>query len=160
FQLPLGTELARVPLDLKLDDGRVHGSAPLIVEPRWVSAERQRFLVYHPLRRDEWFIADARGDVAEAATSFFRHHWKRLGEGEVAALLSNGKDRLASIAFSTEPRSLLDQLPSRKKDPRVRASAPRLERVLHQLATDETQRAAGGEARLGVPRSPHRERLS
>ncbi|HSK01751.1 MAG TPA: AAA family ATPase [Kofleriaceae bacterium] len=161
FQLPLGTELARVPVDLKLDDGRVHGSAPLIVEPRWTGADRQRFLVYHPLRRDEWFTVEARGGVADAATSFFRHHWKRLGEAEVTALLSNGKDRLVSIAFSAEPRSLLDGLPSRKKDPRVRASAPRIGRVLHELATDETQRTAGESAgaHAVVPRSPYRERL-
>src|SRR5262249_34327365 len=116
--------------------------------------------VYHPLRRDEWFVADARTDVPDLATAFFRHHWKRLGEAEVAALLSNGKDRLASIAFQAEPRSLLDELPSRRKDPRVRASAPPLHRVLHQIATDETQRAAGDEAPPIVPRSPYRERLS
>ena len=160
FQLPLGTELLRVPVDLKLDDGRVHGTAPLIVEPRWTGADRQRYLVYHPLRRDEWFSVDARGDVAELATSFFRHYWKRLGEREVSTLLSNGRDRLIQLAFQAEPRSLLDELPSRKKDPRVRASAPRLERVLHQLAIDETQKATGDSARPIVPRSPYRERLA
>jgi ATP-dependent Clp protease ATP-binding subunit ClpA/ATP-dependent Clp protease ATP-binding subunit ClpC len=163
FQLPLGTELVRVPVDLKLEDGRVHGTAPLVVEPRWTGPEQQRLLVYHPLRRDEWFIVDARSDVADAAIGFFRHHWKRLGEGAVGALLSNGRDRLTQLAFSAEPRSLLDQLPSRKQDPRVRASAPRLGRVLHQLATDETQKLSSeeaGEARPVVPRSPYRERLS
>jgi ATP-dependent Clp protease ATP-binding subunit ClpC len=167
FQLPLGTELVRVPVDLKLEGGRVHGTAPLIVEPRWTGPEQQRLFVYHPTRRDEWFIVDARSDVADTATVFFRHHWKRLSEDVVAALLSNGKDRLVQIAFSAEPHSLLDQLPSRKKDPRVRASAPRLGRVLSQLATDETQRltsddASGeaGTARAVVPRAPYRERLS
>jgi ATP-dependent Clp protease ATP-binding subunit ClpA/ATP-dependent Clp protease ATP-binding subunit ClpC len=161
FQLPLGTELARVAVDLRLEDGRVHGTAPLIVEPRWTGADRQRLLVYHPLRRDEWFTVEARAAVADAATAFFRHHWKRLGEAEVTALLSSGKDRLVSIAFSAEPLSLLDGLPSRKKDPRVRASAPRIERVLHELATDETQRIAGeaAGAHAAVPRSPYRERL-
>ena len=162
FQLPLGTELVRPQIELKLDDGRVHGAVPLIVEPRWTGPERQRFLVYHPHRRGEWFVADARADVEELAPAFLRHHWRRLGAAAVTGMLSNGKDRLVSIAFQTEPASLLDRLPSRKQDPRVRASAPRLERVLHQLATDETQRATAADdaaARPAVPRSPYRERL-
>ena len=160
FQVPAGTELMRLPLDLKLDEGRVHGSAPMIVEPRATGAERQRYLVYHPLRRTEWFVAEDRSEIVHLAPAFFRHYWKRLGDDEVAGLLSNGKDRLISVAFSAEPKTLLDQLPSRKKDPRARASTPRLDRVLGQLAIDETQKAAGGAERTLVPRSPYRERLA
>src|SRR5690606_36216630 len=105
-------------------------------------------------RRGEWFTAEDRAGIADTAPACFRHTWKRLDDEEVTALLSNGKDALVSLAFSAEPRSLLDELPSRKKDPRVRASAPRIERVLYQLATDETQQAAGAAGRGGVPRSP------
>ena len=43
--------------------------------------------------------------------------------------------------------SLLDMLPSRKKDNRAGAAAPRPDRVLHQLAVDETQRMAQGTLR-------------
>ena len=102
----------------------------MIVEPRATGPERQKCIVYHPLRRDEWFAAEDASEVVHLAPAFFRHYWKRLDATEVEELLSNGKDRLISIAFSTEPKSLLDLLPSRKKDPRARASAPQLDRVI------------------------------
>ncbi|MGN6104107.1 MAG: AAA family ATPase, partial [Kofleriaceae bacterium] len=161
YQLPLGSELVRLPIDLRVEGGRVHGAAPLVVEPRWTHEDRQQLLVYHPLRRDEWFLAADRAELAELAPAFARHHWSELGEEAVRALLSSGRDRLAHIAFGAQPRSLLDQLASRKQDARARASAPRADRVLFQLGTDETARAASGDpVRLGVPRAPYRERLS
>ncbi|MEJ7604295.1 MAG: AAA family ATPase [Kofleriaceae bacterium] len=160
FQLPLGTELVRLPLDLKAESARVTGSVPFIVEPRWVSPERQRLFAYHPWNRAEWFVADDHEELASLAPVFLRQFWKVREVEELAPLLSNGKDRLTQIAFSTEPRSLLDQLPSRKRDSRAGASAARTENVLNDLAIDETQRIGTGTVRLGVPRSPYRERLS
>ncbi|MEO8705894.1 MAG: AAA family ATPase, partial [Kofleriaceae bacterium] len=159
FQMPLGTELVRMPLDLKLEDGRVTGHVPLIVEPRWTSDDHQRLFVYHPERKSEWFLAEDRVDLATLAPVFLRHFWKELDEDSVTELLSNGKDRLVTIAFSTEPQSLLDMLPSRKKDPRAAAATARPEHVLQQLGVDETHRTTSG-IQLGVPRSPYRERLS
>ena len=51
-----------MPTPLRAETGKVHGQVPIIVEPRWVSEERQKYFCYHPLRRDQWFIADERAD--------------------------------------------------------------------------------------------------
>ncbi|HEY5949735.1 MAG TPA: AAA family ATPase, partial [Kofleriaceae bacterium] len=162
FQLPLGTELVRMPIDVKGKAGHIHGHIPLIVEPRWTSDAEQRLFVYHPSRRDMWFVTHDRNEIPALALALAREHWTDVeDEDELEELLSNGKDRLITIAFSAEPLSLLDMLPSRKKDNRAAASSPRPERVLHDLAVDETQRVATGNVKLGgVPRSPYRERLA
>ena len=159
FQLPLGTELLRVPIDVKTERGHIHGTVPLIAEPRWISERSQKLVVYHPAYRAHWFLADDQDDAAEIAPTFFRHHWAEFDEDDLDEMFSDGKDRLAQIAFSAEPFSLLDSLPSRKKDPRG-AAAPRPENVLQQLGIDETRYRTSGGARPGVPRSPYRERLS
>ncbi len=161
FQLPVGTELARVMVDLRAETGKIHGHVPLIVEPRWVSDTQQKLFCYHPLRRDQWFVADDRADIPALAQLLVRDKWAEIDdEDEIEQLLSNGKDRLTTVAFSAEPQSLLDMLPSRKKDGRARASAPRPDQILRLLAIDETQRMSAGQLQLGVPRSPYRERLS
>ena len=123
FQLPVGTELVRVPVDVKLDDGRVQGMVPLIVEPRWTDDEHQRLFCYHPTRRSLWFLAEDRADVTSLTPAWIRHAWRELDEDDRDEMMSNGKDRLTTIALSTEPLSLLDQLPSRKKDNRAGARA-------------------------------------
>ena len=56
YQFPIGTELMRLPVELKLEDGKVTGTVPIIVEPRWTSADKQHFLAYHPKRRFEFFF--------------------------------------------------------------------------------------------------------
>jgi ATP-dependent Clp protease ATP-binding subunit ClpC len=161
FQLPLGTELVRMPVDVKGKAGHIHGHIPLIVEPRWVSDSAQRLFVYHPSRRDMWFVTDDRAELPALALALAREHWTDVeDEDELEELLSNGKDRLITVAFSAEPMSLLDLLPSRKKDSRATASSPRPERVLQEVAVDETQRVASGSVLGGVPRSPYRERLA
>ncbi len=160
FQLPLGSELIRLSLDVKLENGTLHGTVPLIVEPRWTSDERQLLVVYHPIYREHWFIASDRDEIAAIAPTFFRHHYADADEDDLEEMVSDGKDRLVSIAFSTEPQSLLDLLPSRTKDPRAAASAPRPDRVLQELGIDETRSACSAGHRVGVPRSPYRERLS
>src|SRR5262249_55697204 len=108
FQLPLGTELVRLPVDLKVEKGRIHGVIPLIVQPRWTNDEHQRLFVYHPLRHIDWFVAENRDDLASLVPVFFRQAWKDFDEEDVEYLLSNGKDRLTQLAFSAEPQSLLD----------------------------------------------------
>ncbi|HEY0988914.1 MAG TPA: AAA family ATPase, partial [Kofleriaceae bacterium] len=159
YQLPLGSELIRVPIDIKTESGKIHGTAPLIVEPRWISATEQRLLVYHPERRQEWFFAVDRDDVTETAPVFFRRYWAEIDSDDSEDLLCNGSERLAAIGFSCEPQSLLDLLPSRKKDDRAVATQ-RTERVLRGLGVDETQRISAGTVRLGMPRAPYRERLA
>ncbi|HTR55837.1 MAG TPA: AAA family ATPase [Kofleriaceae bacterium] len=161
FQLPVGTELARVPVDVKTKDSHLFGQMPLVVEPRWTSDERQHLFCYHPTYRELWFVAAERTDIAMLAQLAARHLWSELEEDDdtLALRLSNGKDRISHIAFTAEPLSLLDLLPSKKKDQRTAAAAPRADRVLKDLAVDETQRVANNAIKLGVPRSPYRERL-
>src|SRR5262249_41688452 len=102
FQLPLGSELIRVPIDVKTERGKIHGTAPLIVEPRWISATEQRLMVYHPERRQEWFLAVDRDDITDTAPQFFRRYWPEIDSDDVDDLLCNGSERLASIGFSCE----------------------------------------------------------
>ncbi|MFN0249101.1 MAG: AAA family ATPase [Kofleriaceae bacterium] len=160
FQLPLGTELVRISVDVKLENGKLHGQVPFIVEPRWTGDDRQTLVVYHPLYREHWFTVAIRDDLEAIVPTFLRHHFADAHEDDLEEMGTDGKDRLVPIAFSAEPNSLLDLLPSRKKDTRATASAARTERVLHDLGIDETRHASGDEVRLGVPRSPYRERLS
>ncbi|HEX7701755.1 MAG TPA: hypothetical protein VF403_13550, partial [Kofleriaceae bacterium] len=116
FQFPLGTELVRIQVDLRAETGKVHGQVPIVVEPRWTSEQVQHFFCYHPLRRDQWFIAANREDLPQLALALVRHHWADIDDDdEIEALLSNGKERISTFAFSAEPQSLLDLLP-RKKD--------------------------------------------
>src|ERR1041385_6945447 len=161
FQLPVGTELVRIAIDVKAKAGNIHGHLPLVVEPRWTGAERQHLFVYPPPRRDSWFITENRDDIPSLALALAREHFTDVeDEDDIEELFSEGKDRLVTIAFSAEPMSLLDMLPSRKKDNRAGAAAPRPDRVLYELAVDETHRASAGALRLGAPRSPYRERMS
>jgi ATP-dependent Clp protease ATP-binding subunit ClpC len=159
LQIPIGTELVRVAVDLNTRSGHVHGRIPLIVEPRWVSSDAQRLFVYHPTNRAMWFVTDTSDEIPALAQALARHHWDAIEDpDDLEELLSTGKDRLVQIGFSAESLSLIDQLPSRKKDRRAAAS-PRLDRVLADLAVDETQRVASSSVRLGAPRSPYRERM-
>ncbi len=160
FQLPLGTELVRVSVDVRLDNGKLQGNVPFIVEPRWTGDDKQTFVVYHPLYREHWFSVSSRDDIEGMVPTFLRHHFEDAHEDDIEEMGTDGKDRLVPIAFSAEPNSLLDMLPSRKKDNRAAASSARTERVLQDLGTDETRHATGDGVRLGVPRSPYRERLS
>ena len=141
FQLPLGTELMRVPVDVKAKGGHIHGHMPLIVEPRWTSEARQHYFAYHPTLRHMWFVTDERTELASLALAVAREHWTDLDDlDDVDEWLSDGKDRLITVAFSAEPMSLLDMLPSRKKDNRAGASSPRQDRVLHE--SPSTKRSA------------------
>jgi hypothetical protein len=156
FQMPLGTELVRLPLDLKLEGGRVTGKVPLVVEPRWTSDRQQQLFVYHPERRTEWFLAEDRNDVETLAPVFLRQFWKSLDEGvEGPAVERQGSpagDRVLDGAAVTARPAAVPQ-----EDTRAAAFAPRPEQVLQQLALDETHRAV--QALRSVPRSPYRERL-
>lgn len=159
FQLPLGTELVPLAIDLKAQGGRIHGTVPVIAEPRWTGDGRQCLMAYHPRRRDEWFLAADRDELAALAPGFFRRHWAELDDDSAAALMSSGRDRLVAIGVSCEPESLLARLPSRKQDARAAAGGG-AERALRTLGTDETQRISAGAEPLGVPRAPYRERLA
>ncbi len=160
FQLPIGTELVRVPVELKGNAGKITGQVPLVIEPRWTSDRGQHYFCYHPLLRSTWFITAEREHIPELGQAAVRHHWAAFEEEAIERMLANGKERLTTLAFSAEGMSLLDLLPSRKKDPRAGAASQRNEQILRLLGVDETVRAANQQLRLGVPRSPYRERLA
>ncbi|HEY4181615.1 MAG TPA: AAA family ATPase, partial [Kofleriaceae bacterium] len=159
FQLPVGTELVRISVDVKLTHGRVHGQFPLVVEPRWTAANTQQLVCFHPTRREAWFIVTERDEIPALLPVYIRHQFEDAAEDLLEELVSDGKDRLAPISFSAEPLSLFDMLPSRKKDNRQGASAQRSDAVLRDLAVDETRSIATSEVSLGTHRSPYRERL-
>jgi ATP-dependent Clp protease ATP-binding subunit ClpC len=159
FQLPIGTELVRVGVEPPRG-ARV--TIPLIVEPRWIDPDHQKLFCYHPLRRDWWFIAETRDELGTLAQAMIRED-SRGGDDDDdddfnEAYRSDGRDRLITVAFSAEPQSLLDLLPSKKRD--QRATNRGAARMLSAIAVDETQRISAGGIGLGVPRSPYRERLA
>jgi ATP-dependent Clp protease ATP-binding subunit ClpA/ATP-dependent Clp protease ATP-binding subunit ClpC len=161
FQLPVGTELVRLAVEPP-KGGRV--TLPVVVEPRWIDGDHQRLFCYLPLRRDCWFIAESRDDIQTLAQAMVRDRFSAASsdaddDGDFPEnLTSDGRDRLIAVAFSADPQSLLDLLPSKKKD--HRANSRGAQRILQAIAVDETQRAASEGVVLGVPRSPYRERLS
>src|SRR5205085_346836 len=121
WELVRGTRLETVHLELSLrSDGRKQKFAlmcPLVIEPRWAS-DAERFVIgYHPGRQEEWFPVYEDGDqtLLEQATAYFTKAWATLTETELDALRLKGKHALKSFSFSIEPRSLLEDLPSRPK---------------------------------------------
>src|SRR5262249_5261004 len=82
FQFPIGTELVRLAVDAKTDNARVHGDVPLIIEPRWVDADHQQLLVYHPLHRDHWFVATERAQIPDLINTYVRHYWNDIDEDD------------------------------------------------------------------------------
>ena len=115
----------------------------------------------------------ARDIPALARDALARDHWTDLeDEDDIEDLLSNGKDRLVPIAFSAEPMSLLDLLPSRKKDNRAGrgCAAPgsraararrRRDRSARRRATLRARRAALAVSRAArVPARRHAAALA
>jgi len=174
FQLNRGTRLERVRIDLNLRGAgkkrRFTGLCPLIIEPRWASEERRLVVVYHPLDQSTWFPFQEDEPLDQQAALFFQKSWANLDDTGVKQRWSTGKDFLKVVSFSTETKSLLDQLPGRKKniwedldkDPaRKDRSKPQeqAQKLLPRLGVDLTNRALEGGLKPGLPRSPHRERL-
>src|SRR5580692_1020326 len=108
FHLPLGTELHRILVDVKTDGGRVHGTVPIIVEPRWTSPTAQRYVAYHPRRRDTWCVVDDLAELGSTIQQIIRAAWSELDEDDAEDLLTTGKDRLSTIAFTADAKSLID----------------------------------------------------
>ncbi len=166
FHLHAGTRLLRVHLDVgaRGPDGaarRIGGTFPFVLEPRWLDGERQALFVWHPRDRSDWFVADDAAQVADLAGHFARHAWTAHDADEIEAMKSTGKERLGTVSFAAQGKTLLDKLPSRERPGRQRAGLERRnERVLQSLAVDQTARAVDGTLRLGVPREPYRQRLS
>jgi ATP-dependent Clp protease ATP-binding subunit ClpA/ATP-dependent Clp protease ATP-binding subunit ClpC len=171
LQLARGVRLERVRLDLTLQPekgGRrkVTGRFPLVLEPRWLNREARIQLVYHPERQQEWFPLEQDEQLDARAVLYFQRVWRDLDDDDIAALQTNGKDRIKVISFSARPKSLLDALPERKQSiwddlipDRQRKQKKERPGVLRKLGVDLTQKAADLSLPLGMPRSPYREQL-
>jgi ATP-dependent Clp protease ATP-binding subunit ClpC len=175
FQLVRGTRLERVRVELTLRGAgkrrKVSGLCPLIVEPRWASEERRVQIAYHPSRQDEWLMLREDEPLDQQIALYFQKTWADLDDDLIEPLWSNGKDLLKVISFSAKPKTLIDQLPDRKKgvwddlqiDPAKAGGKKNTEqrgyRLLSKLGANLTGRAIEGGLRPGLPRSPYRERL-
>ncbi len=171
FQLKRGTRLERVRVELVLR-GEGHkrkpsGLIPVVVEPREAGGGGRFVIAYHPARQSEWFPVREEAPLAEQAKAFFQKAWAALDDDALSLLWSNGRDLLKVISFSLRPRTLLDELPNKKKglwddldaDPtRQKQKKTAGMQVLPRLGTDLTARA---ELRRdhASPRSPYREQL-
>ncbi len=91
FERRPGTKLERLRLELRLGRGRKRtGLFPLIVERL---PDGGNVAVYHPLRQAEVMLSDL-GRFREDAARFFADRWTDLDDEAIAALETDGKDRL------------------------------------------------------------------
>lgn len=165
-----GRKLEVVTLDMNMvtEDGkqRFYGKVPLILEPRDAGPASDGVLmtVYHPLRPHEWFVHEDERDLVKEAELFFRTRWGALDDETLMSMRSDSRDRLRLVAFSVSPHALEDELLEKKKKPEFALMGSAGERkgteLLSNLAINQTVRAMDGRLRLGMPRTPHRERLS
>ncbi len=172
FQLKRGTRLERVRVELVLkSEGQKRkpsGLVPVIVEPREAGDGARFVIAYHPARQSEWFPVREGQTLAEQAKAFFQKAWAGLDDEALGLLWSNGRDLLKILAFSFRPRSLLDELPDKKKgiwddldaDParQKQKKAPAGMQVLPRLGVDLTARAETRRDQAR-PRPPYREQL-
>ena len=169
-EMPRGIRLERVRLELTLSGAgerrKVSGICPVVLEPRWASAEEKIVFAYHPHRQEE--AASVREDrpLDEQLRALFQATWGELDDEEIAALWSRGKERIGALSFSCSPRSALEDLPERKEDPlgggdpAYKQKKRRGLKVLPEVGASLTLRAAQGDLEAGVPRSPQREQLA
>ncbi len=163
FHLHAGTRLERVSIDVSTrpDAGgrRISGTFPLVCVPRWLDGEQQRLICFHPSLPDRWFAAADIAEVAELAPHFARVGWADVDASDLDDMKATGKERLTTVTFSAEPKSLLDEL--RDKPGKQRAGASRgFEQILGKLGVDLTALAVNGTLAMGVPREPYRAQLA
>ena len=169
YRLAKGLRLERVRLELTFAGGagkrKVSGVFPVILEPHWASAEARVVVAYHPARQVESIPVDADKPLDEQLRPFFAKAWAELDDDEVRELTSRGRERLDVLSFSTDTRSLLDELPDDGDADRVSVGGGSKKRrgkalrVLPQIASDLSDRAARGDLPGGAPRSPQRDEL-
>jgi len=175
FEMSRGLRLVRLRLELTLqgessaNPGRRKkgGLFPLILEPRRAVPKDPLILAYHPDRQPEWFPFDDDRPLEDQAATYFSKVWGHLDDDAVERLATEGHDRLKSIAFSANPKSVLDRLPDRKKDlwddlscePRQKKKRRGELKALRDVGFDLTLAAADGTLHSGIPRSPYREEL-
>ena len=162
FQFPLGTELVRIQVDLRAETGKVHGQVPL--DRRAAVDQRARSaLLLLPPAAPRPVVRRAR--TATTSRSSRRRSCAITGPRSTTRTRSkrcssNGKERIVD-ARVLRRAAVAARPPAVAQEGRTAPapSTPRHDRILQQLGVDETQRASAGQLRLGVPRSPYRERL-
>ncbi|RLB54983.1 MAG: hypothetical protein DRJ42_07550 [Deltaproteobacteria bacterium] len=180
FAVPQGVRLERVHLELSLG-GRggggkrqtVTGRFPLVLVPHWVRDGVRRTRYFHPARPQDWAWLHPDHPLADQARALFSARWSGLDPDALEALGTDGKDSIRRVAFSAEPRTLLDGLedkpgvwddldvdPLRRKDHKKGKAKRRGLTVLPTLATDMTAQLLERAVDLGVRRQPYAARMS
>ncbi len=163
-QLPSGIELRHQTLELRLGHGRRRsGRFPIVLAP-WPTTRRERLVAaYHPLRQEAWFPYDEDQPLDKQASAFFQQRWRHLDDSQLERLARVKRERLRLIRFNAYPRTLLDQLPRRKKPKKLAIGGARRRRgrltLLPEIGVDET-RAAADEPPAGRSRPPYGELLA
>ncbi|MEZ4221671.1 MAG: AAA family ATPase [Polyangiaceae bacterium] len=159
---PLSRRLVRVHAEFKvrLEDDKRHvaGWFPLVVEVRNAGEGRELHLAYHPARPALWLELDPRQELEAQAEPLLRRALE--SQESVDAFRSDGREKLRTLRFNVEPKSLLSSLKSKDRN-QVVADAGMSGRVdeLLRVAVNKTARAAEGRLHLGVARERPRRRL-
>ncbi|MCZ7682675.1 MAG: AAA family ATPase [Sandaracinaceae bacterium] len=170
LELVRGRRLVRARVDVSFGGrGRVSGLFPVVLEPRVVAPGRTATIAYHPLRQDDWVVAEEPA-LEDALRRFWSWAWRRARPGVRArGLTTDGKDSLRAFSFEEPLPRLIDQLeeeedpwadleidPKRDKKRKRRYGRNQLKAV----GANVTLRVADRTERLGRPREPWRSQLA
>jgi ATP-dependent Clp protease ATP-binding subunit ClpA/ATP-dependent Clp protease ATP-binding subunit ClpC len=165
FQMARGISLARVRLELTLagEGGRrkATGMFPIVVEPRWASERERVHVAYHPHRQGDAVPVDPMLPLGDQLRPVLSRAWAELDDGEIGALVCDGRERIDLLSFSCDTRSLLEDLPPKDDAAGDRDAGARRRglRLIPRLAQNLSELASRGDLEIGAPRSPYRERL-
>ena len=173
FDRSRGTELQRHRLQLKVGRRKVAGMFPVVVQRRSTSEDETALFAFHPLRPADVLPVDPEQPLGDQLRVFFGRAFAELPDGDLEALSASGRDSLIALAFDGTPRSLLNEISSRKglwddlldKKNSGRASAAQATQVsglatLREQARDLTREVADGTLDLGRTREPERGEVS
>ena len=158
FHLPVGTELARRP-STQADKGRVQGVLPL---DRRAALDRRHpaaLVRVPPEPQGPWFLADDLTDLPRSSPQRVRESWDEIDEDDAGRADVDRQGSADHDRVHRPSRCRSRSLPSRKRDTRPPRRA-QLDRVLNVSASTRRTSARSADARIGVPRSPYRERLA
>lgn len=170
LELVRGRRLVRARVDVSFGGrGRASGLFPVVLEPRLVAPGRTATIAYHPLRQDDWVVAEEPA-LEDALRRFWSWAWRELDPAFVReGLTTDGKDSLRAFSFEEPLPRLIDQLedeedpwadleidPKRDKKRKRRYGRAQLKAV----GANVTLRVADRTERLGRPREPWRGQLA
>ncbi len=173
FDFPVGIHLSREHLELSFKGGgkrqTVTGRFPIVLMPHWVREGERRTRYFHPARPEQWAWLHPDHPLADQARLFFSDRWSELSREQIEELATDGKDTIRRVAFSVDPRTILDGLESKPGvwddldvDPLRRKKKRKKKRglvVLPGVATDMTTQLLERATELGVRRKPYASRM-